>query len=125
MPEAERSPRLKTAVGLLALGIMCAALFGPVIVDRDRALSHITGDTSQFFIAMREFAAAEIRAGRLPLWNPYLMSGTPFVGNFQSAIFYPPNAIYLLMPATDAADVDYAAHIFLFGAFTFLWARRR
>ncbi len=125
MPEPERFARLKTAGALLTLALLCAALFGPVLLDHGRALSHLSGDTSQFFFAMRDFAASEIRAGRLPLWNPYLMSGTPFVGNFQSAIFYPPNALYLVLPVADAADVDYALHTFLAGAFMFLWARRR
>jgi hypothetical protein len=110
---------------LLALGLLCAALYGPALLDRERALSHITGDTSQFFLAMRGFAVSEIRDGRLPLWNPYLMSGTPFVGNFQSALFYPPNALYLALPVADAADADYTLHTFLAGAFMFLWARRR
>jgi len=110
---------------MLALLLLCLAIFGPALMDRDRSLSHISGDTSQFFFAMRDFGASEIRAGRLPLWNPYLMSGTPFVGNFQSALFYPPNALYLVLPVADAVDADYTLHAFLTALFTFLWARRR
>jgi len=34
-------------------------------------------------------------SGELPLWNPYQFAGYPFVGNGQSAIFYPPNWLYL------------------------------
>ena len=105
--------RVRSLVGILVLDLLCGIVFGPALLNRERAISHITGDTSQFFFAMRSFGAAEIREGRLPLWNPYLMSGTPFVGNFQSALFYPPNAIYLVLPVADAADVDYAVHTFL------------
>ncbi len=118
-------PRARTALAILSLGLLCAGVFGPALLDRERSLSHISGDTSQFFFAMRDFGASEIRAGRLPLWNPYLMSGTPFVGNFQSALFYPPNAVYLVLPVADAADADYTLHAFLSALFTFLWARRR
>src|SRR5262245_1435761 len=122
MPDPSSNPRMRTAFAILTLAFLCAIVFTPALIDRERTLSHMTGDTSQFFLAMRDFGASEIRAGRLPLWNPYLMSGTPFVGNFQSALFYPPNALYLLLPAADAADVDYTLHTFLAGLFMFVWA---
>ncbi len=125
MSESANRSRAQTALAILALGALCFAIFGPALLNRERSLSHISGDTSQFFFAMRDFGADEIRAGRLPLWNPYLMSGTPFVGNFQSALFYPPNALYLVLPVADAADADYTLHAFLSALFTFFWARRR
>ena len=119
------SPLIRTALAVLSLAFLCVIVFTPALLDRERSLSHISGDTSQFFFAMRDFGASEIRAGRLPLWNPYLMSGTPFAGNFQSALFYPPNAICLVLPVADAADVDYTLHTFLAALFIFMWARRR
>ena len=29
------------------------------------------------------------RAGQIPLWNPYLFSGVPFLANIQAAVLYP------------------------------------
>ena len=46
-------------------------------------------DAVQQFYPWRLHAAREVREGNVPLWNPLMLSGTPFVGNNQSAIFYP------------------------------------
>jgi hypothetical protein len=46
-----------------------------------------------------DFAAHEIRAGRLPLWNPYSYCGSPFLANPQSSIFSPFSALYYLWPS--------------------------
>jgi len=43
----------------------------------------------------RRFAAAELRAGRLPLWNPYNYTGTPMA---RWAPFSPYNLLYALLP---------------------------
>ncbi len=37
----------------------------------------------------RRFAAAEVRAGRLPLWNPYDYCGAPFMAANNTAVFSP------------------------------------
>ncbi|MCZ7542814.1 MAG: hypothetical protein M5R40_04420 [Anaerolineae bacterium] len=42
------------------------------------------------FVPWRDFAFAELAAGRLPLWNPYLGGGAPLLANYQTAFFYPP-----------------------------------
>ena len=39
--------------------------------------------------AWRAFAAASLRSGHLPLWNPFTYGGEPFLAGFQSAVFYP------------------------------------
>lgn len=35
---------------------------------------------------------------KLPLWNPYTFAGTPLLGNFQSAPFYPLNVLFFVAP---------------------------
>src|SRR3989344_8112311 len=34
----------------------------------------------------------------VPSWNPYSFSGTPLLGNFQSAVFYPLNILFFSLP---------------------------
>jgi tetratricopeptide (TPR) repeat protein len=41
------------------------------------------------------FLADAVRAGRLPLWNPYIGLGRPFLADMQNAVFYPP--MYLIL----------------------------
>jgi hypothetical protein len=46
----------------------------------------------QFFI-MRHLATESLHEGRIPLWDRWIYAGTPFLANFQPAVFYPPNLI--------------------------------
>jgi hypothetical protein len=40
----------------------------------------------------------ELRAGRLPLWNPYQFSGAPFWSNGQSAPLFPLHLLFAALP---------------------------
>ncbi len=46
-------------------------------------------DAVQQFYPWRLHASRVVREGEVPLWNTQMLSGTPFVGNGQSAVFYP------------------------------------
>lgn len=114
------------AVAAVVLGLLALAVFGDVLLMKsDRVLSSRIGDGSQYFSRMRDFGFAEVAQGNIPLWNPHLFGGTPFVGNFQSAIFYPPNLTYLLLPLPAAMNLDISFHVFLTSFFMFCWARSR
>ncbi len=66
--------------------------------------------TLQFY-PWREFAFAELRAGRLPAWNPYLGAGAPLLANYQTAIFYPPNWLMFVLPGPLAMSWVALAHV--------------
>lgn len=74
------------------------------------------------FYPWQKFIRAEFAAGRLPLWNPYVNSGHPFVGNAQSAIFDPFNLIALLWPLTKSFVVIAFLRLLCAGTFTLLLA---
>ena len=66
----------------------------------------------------RSYAGESLRQGRLPLWNPRILLGTPFLANMTSAVFYPPN----LLPAVLPLPVAWAAIFILRSALSFLFA---
>ncbi len=72
----------------------------------------------------RAFGAESLRSGVIPLWNPYQFCGTPFVANGQSAIFYPLNLIFWLMPVARAFGWSAWLHLCLTGWFMYLLLRR-
>ena len=76
------------------------------------------------FYPWRHFAHDTIRAGTLPLWNPYQFCGTPFVANSQSAVFYPGNVLFYLLPTDRAFGASALLHLTLCGWFTYLLLRR-
>jgi hypothetical protein len=63
------------------------------------------------------------RAGHLPLWNPLVGCGAPLAANYQTAAFYPLNALYLLLPAEIALSWTTALHLALAGWGMYAWGR--
>jgi hypothetical protein len=73
----------------------------------------------------RVIAAEMVRAGTLPLWNPYYLSGTPFLATEPLAgLFYPPNVMYYIMDPLQAFGFSACLHLFLAGLFMYLYLRR-
>jgi hypothetical protein len=48
------------------------------------------------FVPWWKVAWDTLLAGHLPLWNPWVGMGAPLLGNYQSALLYPPTWSYLL-----------------------------
>ncbi len=61
--------------------------------------------------------------GEFSLWNPHQFCGTPFVGNGQSALFYPPHWLLRWLDTGRAMGLLNALHYFLAAFFTFLLIR--
>ncbi|MCE9593158.1 MAG: YfhO family protein [Planctomycetes bacterium] len=51
--------------------------------------NRVLRDTAIQMQPWMRFATDEVRAGRVPLWNPYNGAGVPHVANYQSAVFSP------------------------------------
>lgn len=82
------------------------------------------GDIGLYFLPMTSFLRDNLRAGHLPLWNPFLLCGTPFVGNPQTWPAYP---LCWLLPFVSAGyflNLTVAFHIWLTAWGTFLFLRR-
>lgn len=111
------------AVVLLGLTI---GMFGDVLfTSRPVVLSASGNDLASQFIYWRAFTADQLRHGHLPLWNPYVFCGMPYVGWAQTAVLYPTNWLDLILPLPCSINLGIALHVFLAGLFTYLWALRR
>ncbi len=67
-------------------------------VSRTGPSQHVMMDPVQVFYPWLRFAAREVRAGRLPTWNPYAYCGSPFLANMQSAVYSPFTTLFYLWP---------------------------
>jgi hypothetical protein len=76
------------------------------------------GDLISMFYPWRAFAAEAIRKFDLPLWNNHILAGAPFVANGQSAIFYPINFLYYLLPTNAAWSLRLFLLVICSGCFT-------
>jgi hypothetical protein len=79
----------------------------------------ITDAISQFY-PWRSLVGKYWRAGRVPLWNPFLFSGTPFLATLHSATLYPLNAIYLFMNDINSWNMLVFLQVLLAGVFMYL-----
>lgn len=104
------------------LFLVTAALFRNFLSFPGDAIVSLDGeDLAGQFVWWRQFGFDELRQGHLALWNPHLYCGEPFLGGFQSALLYPFNWLFLVLPLPFALNLSVALHVFLAGWFTFLW----
>jgi hypothetical protein len=113
-------------IGLLGLLVLTLAMFFDVLfLPGDAVLSNANTDLASQFVHWRGFGFGEMARGTLPLWNPHIYSGAPFLAGFQSALLYPLNILYLVLPLAKAINWGIALHAFLGGLFFYLWALKR
>lgn len=80
-------------------------------------------DLLTYFYPYQTYAAQQLREGHLPLWNPYIFLGTPFLANIQAALFYPLSWPLLFLEAPQAVKASVVLHVFLSGLGMYLVAR--
>lgn len=113
-------------IALLILTLFTIAMFADVLFSSDNIiLSNYRTDIARQFFYWRDFGFSQLAQGTVPLWNPHIFSGAPFFGGFQSAILYPPNILFLILPVTKAINFSIALHVLLIGFFMYLWTAYR
>ena len=123
-----RQPRLMRAVlriarsrdvwAVIFLAAVTLTFFWPLLLA-GKFIPRGGGDLVSFLWPQYSFAAQSLRAGTIPLWNPYLYSGMPFLADNQTGVLYPINLLaFALFP-----DFNYGVmeglvvfHIWLAGA---------
>ena len=87
------------------------------------------GDTFFFrdlhlhFFPQKVRFAELVRSGQIPLWDPYLHGGQPFLADLNNMALYPLNLIYLILPAVVAFNLDIIFHVLFCGAAAYWLAR--
>lgn len=72
----------------------------------------------------RVYAVEAVRSGRIPLWNPLIYCGTPFVAANHTSVFYPLRALDYLFPGTAVIAWVQLVKSVLAGIGAYLFARR-
>jgi hypothetical protein len=83
------------------------------------------GDIFTYFYPYWAEATRAIRSVRLPLWNPFLFMGVPFMANSQVGFLYPLNwPLWLLFPAQRSVHLTIVLHLCLAALNAYVWGRR-
>ncbi len=106
---------IASVIALLPLLYFCPA------VTQQNLLA--MGDSYSYSILIHKLLGEQLRAGYLPLWNPYSFAGTPLLASIQPGVLYPPNWLFVFLPLGVAQNyvVIFNYHWALLG--TYLLAR--
>ena len=73
---------------------------------------------------VRVLVGWDLRAGHLPLWDPYIWSGTPLLAGFNAGAFYPATLLFAFLPAPLSWDLGQVSTYALCGTGLYLFLRR-
>ena len=80
-------------------------------------------DVFNLHYMFESFVQETLASGRLPLWNPYIFSGSPVINHPQYLLFYPPQMFFRLLPLNLSLSWSIAFHIWLAGLGMYLLSR--
>lgn len=73
--------------------------------------------------AWKTFTLQALREGQVPLWNPYLFAGVPFLAAGQHSALYPLSVLFYVLPIASAYGWFTVLHVFLAGLFMHVYTR--
>ncbi len=110
----------------VVLGLVVGVIFADVLLDSGpTVVGREWTDVYKQFAYWRQFGFDQLAAGNLALWNPHIFCGCPFFGGAQSALLYPPNWLFMVLPLVTALNLSFALHLWLAGVFMYIWAYYR
>jgi hypothetical protein len=114
-------------VPYLTLAGLALAFFAPLALHPTQTLYSDHSDLFTYYLPVKRFLVRSWREdGEVPLWNPYLFAGSPFLHDPQVAAFYPPQLpLYLLPEDRLGAAMSWllVAHVILAGCAACAYAR--
>lgn len=121
-----RTAWLAPAAFLVLAFVLTWPLFTPSTIDRRWVQ---LGDFSDQFYPWARYVADELAARRLPLWNPYVFGGHPFLADPQTAVLYPVSTLLALVLGRDGLsyrelELELPIHFTVAATGAYLLARR-
>jgi hypothetical protein len=102
--------------------LLTVVVFAGFIFSSDMLFGSDTIEAGIFF---RSFYANFVQTyHRIPLWNPYIFGGLPFVDAMHGDTFYPLAVLQFFMPLQKALGYKLVITVLLAGIFTYLYIRK-
>jgi len=71
----------------------------------------------------KRFIVQNVQARSIPLWDPYILAGHPFLANGQHSALYPLSLLFYVMPLAKAYGWFTVLQFWLAGLFTYIFLR--
>jgi hypothetical protein len=122
MPPPESTARvyLRWIAAAVYVGLPAILVFGAV--KSGEVLKG--GDIIGIFYHLRGAVGKALGEGRLPVWEPHVMSGFPLLAGLQAAVFYPPSWPCIVLSPGVFWTTSAWLHLVLAGLFTHRWLER-
>ena len=127
-PDADAGPTRSWAGWARTHPGMVAALALPLLVfgiPQLFGMTYLSGDNFLQNFPMRVLVGTDLIHGALPLWNPYLFSGTPLLGGFNAGAAYPVTWLTAVLPIFTAWTLTLAITYDVALAGMYLFLRRQ
>ncbi|MBW4437945.1 MAG: oligosaccharide flippase family protein [Pleurocapsa minor GSE-CHR-MK-17-07R] len=85
--------------------------------------NHLLSDLVLQNVQWKSFILENLRAGEIPLWNPYQFAGVPFLAAGQQSTLYPFSLLYYALPLETAYGWFTVVQLWIAGAGLFALAR--
>lgn len=97
----------------------------PIFNPGDKPIPHNTlvSDPLTQFEPWRILVKQQILSGQFPLWNPYNAGGVPLFANAQSAVLFPLNFLYYVLPLGISLNLIAIIKTVLLFTFTLLYLK--
>ncbi|MCP4662993.1 MAG: YfhO family protein, partial [bacterium] len=117
--------RVALRAALREKGFWGLFLFGVIFFHRPLFLGEtfFYRDLYLYYLPQLRLFADLVLSGELPLWNPDLHGGVPFLADISNYVFYPSKLLAFLLPATKALSLEIALHVTAAAAAAYLLAR--
>ena len=84
----------------------------------------VLGDQSREFLTFFKVARESFHRMEFPLWNPYIMTGTPLLANSQSALLFPLNWPFYFLPLFLGFTISALLKMFIASMGTYAFSRK-
>ncbi|MBA2277824.1 MAG: YfhO family protein [Chloroflexia bacterium] len=112
--------RRADAAGALLVIFITLVAVGPLLIGG----TVVGQDTIAFFAPMYGFLGDRLRAGEVPVWNPYQFAGAPFLADPESGwLYWPAMILFALLPVAAAVPVYLLVHLLIAGLATYTFGR--
>lgn len=119
----ERLGRGDLVIVFAAFPVLLAVYFLPLMTD-GKVLGADLGDITSYWYSARAYLGDALRHLRIPLWNPHIMAGTPYLATNQTGVFFPCNWLFAFFSTTFVLNFQTLFHFWLGLATMHLLLRR-
>lgn len=112
--------RRNVVLGIALLALCALIQFWPFFFGK----TLVFGDNYSLMVPGKLFTARWIKQGVVPLWNPYIFSGLPWIQDVNQSVLYPSTLLFVLLSPAVALNATIVSHLILTGIGAWLLGRR-